>query len=187
MKRANLQRQKGVTLVVALIMLTLLTLLALTSANLGNSSLQSVSNMQQRNDVYAAAQEAVEQALSKKFYETPTAMITDDVCGANKKCIDYNGDGTADVKVTLQEPVCVKAQPYIPPDLNDMQEVTCAQEQDQNSLSMDRKAVNSSCFDTVWEIRAQAKDDVTKATVNYVQGIAVPVAEKDVPASCMPS
>jgi Tfp pilus assembly protein PilX len=187
MKRAMRHHQQGVTLVVALIMLVMLTMLALTSANLGNSSLQSVSNMQQRSDVYAAAQETVEQALSKQFYENPTAMITDPVCGANAKCIDYNGDGTADVRVTLSQPVCVKAQPYIPPDLSDMQEVTCAQEQDQSSLSMDRKVVNSSCFDTVWEIQAQAKDTVTNATVNYVQGLAVPVAEKDVPATCMPS
>ncbi|NEX60292.1 PilX N-terminal domain-containing pilus assembly protein [Noviherbaspirillum galbum] len=187
MKRPMLKHQKGVTLMVALIMLVLLTLLALTSANLGNSSLQSVSNMQQHNDVYSAAQEAVDQAISDQFYQNPAAMITDPNCGANTKCVDVNGDGTNDIRVTLQQPVCVKAQPYIPPDLSDLQEVTCAQEQDQTGMSMERKTVNSACYDTVWEIRAQSKDMVNNATVNYVQGVAVPVSEKDVPGSCLPS
>ena len=115
MKRtmSTFQRQRGVTLVTALIMLILLTLMVLASANLGNSSLQAVGNMQQRSDVYAAAQETVEQALSStSFYNTPSTPITDQCGGtANTKCIDTNGDGNTDVKVTLAPTVCIPAQP----------------------------------------------------------------------------
>lgn len=180
-------KQRGVTLVVALIMLILLTLLVLTSANLGNSSLQTVGNMQQRNEVYTAAQETVEQAISTKFYETPSQPIADKCNNQNNtKCIDTNGDGTTDVTVKLDPAVCMTAQPYVPPNLADNQEVTCAQEQDQAGLAMETKRVNTQCWNTVWELRATANDAVTQATTNFVQGVAVPVPSGDVPAVCMP-
>ena len=189
MKRTMPRQQRGVTLVTALIMLILLTLMVLASANLGNSSLQAVGNMQQRSDVYAAAQEAVETALSKTdFYKTPDSPISDQCNSAvNTRCVDTNGDGVTDVTVTLGTTTCVTAQPYIPPNPADMQEVTCAQEQDQTSLSTEQKQVNSACWDTVWELRALAKDVTTNATVTYVQGVAVPVSGADVPGACMPS
>lgn len=182
-----LHKQRGVTLVVALIMLVLLTLLTLTSANLGNSSLQTVGNMQQRNEVYAAAQETVEQALSTTFYTTPDTPITDKCGGtANTKCIDTNGDGTPDVTVTLDPAACMTAQPYIPPHLNDNQEVTCTEGQDPTNLAMEQGAVNTQCWNTVWELRARANDNVTSGTVNFVQGVSVPIDRASATTTCIP-
>lgn len=81
------RRQQGMTLVMALIMLVLLTVLALTSFSLGNSNLQVVSNMQQREQAIAAANQVIEETISSpRFFSTPEAALTNP-CGApNQRC-----------------------------------------------------------------------------------------------------
>jgi Tfp pilus assembly protein PilX len=181
MNNFQLSKQHGVTLITALIMLVLLTLMVLVSADLGNSSLQSVGNMQQRSEVYSAAQETVEQAISSTaFYKTPTAPITDTCNGqANTKCIDTNGDGNNDVAVTLANSGCLTAQEHVATNFTDPQEITCVQGQDQNQLSDELTGTDSACWDTVWELKATAKDMTSKATVVYTQGVAVTVSNGD--------
>lgn len=184
MNNFQLSKQRGVTLVTALIMLVLLTLMVLVSADLGNSSLQSVGNMQQRNEVYSAAQEVVEQAISSTaFYQTPSTSITDSCNGqANTKCIDTNGDGTNDVSVKLDTSNCLTAQEHVTTDYT--QEITCVQSQGGEALSDALAGVNSACWDTVWELKATAKDLTSKATVAYTQGVAVTVPAGNT-SSCM--
>jgi Tfp pilus assembly protein PilX len=181
MNTFQLSRERGVTLVTALIMLIMLTLMVLVSADLGNSSLQSVGNMQQRSEVYSAAQETIEEAVSSTaFYKTPTAPITDTCNGqANTKCIDTNGDGTNDVAVTLGTSGCLTAQEHVATNFTDPQEITCVQGQDQNQLSDELTGTDSACWDTIWELKATAKDMTSKATVVYTQGVAVTVPNGD--------
>ena len=61
----SIHRERGITLVTALIMLVLLTLVALTTFNVGKSNLQIVSNMQQRDEATAAAREVLEEVISR--------------------------------------------------------------------------------------------------------------------------
>lgn len=182
-------KQHGVTLVVALVMLVLLTLLVLTSANLGNGSLQTVGNMQYRNEAAAAAQEAIEQVISKEFYQNPDVLIpSDDSALVNTMSVDTKGDGNKNVTVTLDKAQCKTAQPYVPPEvkLSDPQEVTCVQEQDSTTPSLEMPGVNTACWNAVWELQAHATDKSTGASVDVVQGVEMPVQQGYVPNTCMP-
>jgi Tfp pilus assembly protein PilX len=185
--RAPLRRQRGVTLIVALIMLVLLTLLALTSFNLGNSNLQIVSNMQQRNEAVAAAQEVIEEAISStRFFSSPDDALANPCGAANQRCIDTNGDGKPDVTVVLAKPVCAKAQAVKNSslDLAQSENAGCVVSQVQNFGTSGAVTGDSLCADSVWELRATATDDVTEASVEVTQGVAVRVAKDDIATNC---
>lgn len=185
--RPPLPRQRGVTLVVALIMLVLLTLLALTSFNLGNSNLQIVSNMQQKNEAIAAAQEVIEEALSSTRFFTAPANALAAPCGApNQRCVDVNGDGVADVTVALATPTCAKAQPVKNStlDVSVAENSGCLVGQVQNFGTAGAVTGDSLCADSVWELRATATDNTTEASVEVTQGVAVRVAKDDIITNC---
>ena len=183
-----LHRQQGVTLVVALIMLVLLTLLALTSFNVSKSSLQVVSNMQQRDEAVAAAREVIEETISNtRFFNTPGDVLANP-CGApNQRCIDTNGDGTPDVTVALTPPPsCVKAQSIKSSDLDVANEddAGCTIGAQQNHGVAGAVTGNSECANSIWEVTAVATDATTQATVTVTQGVAVRVAKDDVATNC---
>ena len=184
----RLHRQRGITLVIALVMLVLLTLLALTSFNLGQSNLQVVSNMQARSEALAAARQTVEETISSpRFILTPTDSLAAP-CGApNKRCLDVNGDGTNDVTVALTpRPACVKARGVMNTELDvtSVEEAGCALGAAQSFGVEGSVTGESLCSDSVWELNAVATDEVTKAKVEHTQGIAVRVARDDIETSC---
>lgn len=182
------QRERGVTLVVALIMLVLITLLALTTFNLGKSSMQVVSNMQARSQVSAAARQTVEETISStRFFNTPEDSLANP-CGApNTRCADINGDGTTDVTVKLTPaPACVKARSVMTSelDVSDVEQAGCALGAAQSFGVSGSVTGESLCSDSVWELNAEATDNVTSAKVQYTQGIGVRVARDDIETSC---
>ena len=182
------RREAGITLVVALIMLVLLTLLALTSFNLGNSNLQIVGNMQQREQTIAAANEVLEATISNtKFFQTPQAAVPDP-CGApNERCIDTNGDGKEDVHVVLTPaPSCAKVQIIRNSDLNvaDSEDQKCSSGSDQNFGVVGAADGSSECANSVWDLNAVATDVATGAAVKVTQGVAVRVAKDDAATNC---
>ncbi len=97
-----LQSQKGAALVVAMLMLAVLALLGVTSVNNSTMNLRVTQNLQARQDVEAAAQNAIEQVISSiASFNTPTALTV-------------NGDGTAipvGTNVVVDAPVCTEARP----------------------------------------------------------------------------
>jgi Tfp pilus assembly protein PilX len=182
------QRQRGITLVTALIMLVLLTLLALTSFNVGRSNLQIVSNMQQRDEATAAAQEVLEETISNpRFSVTPDNALTNPCGAANQRCVDTNGDGTADVRVALApSPKCVTA-PVIKNsalDLSVPEDAKCSMGSAQNFGVAGAVDGSSACADSVWDVSAVATDLQTNAQVKVTQGVAVRVARDDVANNC---
>lgn len=188
------RKQQGVTLVVALIMLVLLTLLVLTSANLGKASLETVGNMQQRNEAQAAAEEAIQQAISSpRFINTPTTVFANPCDGVdNRKCFDTNGDGVTDVKVDVAPPKCVTVRTIINNQLQltkasgaiNNDDLACANGENPEDFSFENPAANSRCAQTVWEIQANATDAVTQASVQVTQGVAARVDVDAVATSC---
>lgn len=183
-----LQRQRGITLVTALIMLVLLTLLALTSFNVGRSNLQIVSNMQQRDEATAAAQETIEETISNpRFSVTPDNALINPCGAANQRCVDTNGDGAADVKVALTpSPKCVKA-PVIKNsalDLSVPEDAKCSMGSAQAFGVAGAVDGSSACADSVWDVSALATDLQTNAQVRVTQGVAVRVARDDVANNC---
>jgi len=183
-------RQRGVVMVVGLIMLVLMTLMALTTLNLGKSSLQIVGNMQLRKQVLAAAQEAIEDAVSTtRMFLSPTAIYTNPCAGANTKCIDIDGDGHPDLTVALKPtPTCVKAQiiknAFMNLNLNDTNDQACVLSTNQTFGVAGSSTANSLCSDTVWQVRAEASDNVTQAKVSVTEGVAVRVGSDVVATYC---
>jgi Tfp pilus assembly protein PilV len=92
-------KQSGATLLVSLIILVLMTLLGVSSFLLGKSNMQTVGNMQQRNEAMAAAQQTVEETVSKRSFLKPLQMRCQ--VGVLLKCVDVNADGKSDVTVVL--------------------------------------------------------------------------------------
>ena len=182
------RREQGITLVTALIMLLLLTMLALASVNLGNSNLQVVGNMQRRDQALAAAHAVLEETISSPtFTQTPNSALAK-TCGApNQRCVDTDGDGKTDIKVTLSPPPsCVKVQPIKNSDLNlnDDEDIGCAVGASQMHGVVGANDGNSDCDNSVWDVSAVATDDATQASVKVVQGVAVRIARDDVATNC---
>jgi Tfp pilus assembly protein PilX len=181
-------RERGLTMVTALIMLVLLTLLALTSINLGNSNLQIVSNMQQREQALAAANEVLEEAISStRFFNSPEATLNNPCDTPNTRCVDTDGDGKTDVKVALTpSPACVKAQSIKASDLNlqDTEDAGCSVGANQNFGVAGATDGNSECANSIWDVTAVATDVVTQASVTVTQGVAVRVAKDDIATNC---
>ncbi len=186
---ARQTRQRGITLIVALIMLALLTLLALTSFNLGRANMDIISNMQQRDEAIAAAREVIEETVSStRFITSPSDAIGQPCNGnSNTRCIDTNGDGVADITVLLNPaPNCVKAQSIKVSalDASRADDAGCSLGVAQNFGVSGAVTGDSLCADSLWEIHATATDAVSAATVEVTQGISVRVANDDIATSC---
>lgn len=183
------RRERGITLVTALIMLVLLTLIALTTFNVGKSNLQIVSNMQQRDEAGAAAREVIEEVISNtRFTITPGHALAEPCDGVpNQRCVDTNGDATPDVKVAITPaPKCVMA-PVIRNtalDLSRQEDLVCSMGASQAFGVAGAVDGASACADSVWEINVVATDLETEAEVEVNQGVSVRVARDDVTNNC---
>lgn len=185
----QLARQRGITLIVGLIMLVLITLLAVTTFNMGRSGIQVVSNMQAKAEGETAARQVIEETISStRFFDTPNDSLANPCNGeANTRCVDVNGDGTQDVKVALTPaPACVRARPVMNTELNVTvaDDVGCALGAAQSFGVAGSVTGESLCADSLWELHAVATDTVTEATTEVTQGVAVRVARDDVETSC---
>jgi Tfp pilus assembly protein PilX len=185
--------QRGVTLVVGMIMLVLITLLVLASFHLGRNNLEIVGNAQQRNDALGAAQQTIEAAVASPLLTSNPASIFPTPCPgwpANTLCYDVNGDGTNDVVVQITPaPTCVKAQVIanisLPP--GDICKTATPQ-----CFGQGCPVDESNCANSVWDIRAVAQNLAPNgisaasqgptAVVN--QGIARRVSKNEVATSC---
>ncbi len=188
MTRRILRRQRGMTLLIALIMLVLMTLFAVTTYNLGKSSLLIVGNMQQRNQAAAAAQSAVEEVISgTRFFQTPGSVFTVPCAGLNTRCFDITGDGAPDVTVSLTpQPVCVTAQTIKSADLDlsKPDDVGCSIGTSQSFGILGSASGDSLCANSLWEINAVAVDNVTQARAQVTHGVGVRVSTDNVGSSC---
>lgn len=185
----SLTHQRGITLIVALIMLVMITLLGLSSFNSAKTSLLTVSNMQQQNQVTAAINETFDEVFSnKKYSETPTATLSAPCGGVtNTRCIDINGDGLPDVTVTLTPaPTCVKSQviPTNKIDLTVVEDYGCSVGEGDNTGIIGAVSGDSLCSESIWEINAVGVDNTTQTTVRAKQGIASRIPTNDTPPGC---
>src|ERR1700692_3718270 len=146
-------RQRGAALIVSLIMLILISLLAVASFRLGKSDLQIVGNMQQRKQALSAAQQAIEQVISSTLFTTAPTNALPTPCGgvANTACVDVNGDGVADVNVSILV-LCNAIAPILNAalDLTNPNDAGCALGANQNAGVAGAANNNSMCSNSVW-------------------------------------
>lgn len=172
------RRQRGATLIVSLVMLVLITLLAVSSFSLGKGNVQIVGNMQQRNQAFAAAQQAVATVISStQFTATPSnAIPVPCVNGPNTLCVSVNGDGGNDVDVVVT-PTCDSIQP-IPVnqlDFTNPNDAGCLIGASQDFGVTGASNNNSMCSNSVWDIQANATDQMSGANYVVDQGVGVRV------------
>ena len=140
----NHVRQRGLTLVVSMIMLVVLTLLVVSAIRFSNTNLKTVANMQYKNETAAAAQKAIEVVMSDlNKFKTPTDTVLN---------VDINNDGLTDYVVTAYAPVCTLAIPV---------------------AGYSASFAASAPQDTYWDIKSLVTDARTGATSTVHQGVRV--------------
>ena len=182
------RRQRGATLVVALILLVLLTLFALSSMNTANTSLKVTGNMQAKSEALNAAQETIETVISTpQFIVDPANAVINPCAGANTRCADVTGDGTPEYTTTLvPQPACMSAKPIKNENLNlsSMEDLGCSSGQQQQFGVAGAVTGNSLCANSVWEISAQTRAAASGAMVSVRQGVGVRITADDAGTSC---
>lgn len=197
--------QRGITLILSLIMLVLLTIMALSAFHIGKGSLQVVDNAQQQKQVENAAQAMVDQVLSSpSFVGSPTTVLDNSNCpsgmtvGSNSRCMDLYGDGKTVVVVNLSPtingvvsaPTCKQVKVVLNSELNveatdSSEEVGCTRGQDQNRFGVEGAATDESlCSDSLWEINAEATERVSNAKAVITQGVKMRVSNDAVKTAC---
>lgn len=145
--------QRGITLLVGMIMLVVITLMVTTAFMMSNTNLKSVGNMQARNEAIAAANVAIEQVLSSPFTDAPGAESID---------VDIDNDGDVDYTVDIATPVCLRAS----------RDMTAPP----SSASLPVLSV-ASTWNTLWDIEASVNDLRSGAKVTVASGTRVLLSE----------
>lgn len=170
MRPINAGRQKGVTLIVGLIMLILITLMVTTAFTLNTSNLKSVGNMQFRNESISAANKAIEQTVSTSFL---TGFLSVPI--ASTITYDINNDGVTDYAVAVAQPVCVQA-------------VMVAGTSGAGGCSGVRGGVLAGCstpnYTTLWDVTATVTDPVSGSSVVVREGVRMELTEVQKNAVC---
>lgn len=189
-----LARQKGVTLILSLIMLVLLTMVALSTFNLGKGGLQLVDNAQQRSQAQNIAQETIDTVISSSgFTSHPTSVLDNGNCPtalnapANSTCTDLYGDGKTIIKVALSPtPGCVQASSVAQSSLNlgNAEDLGCTVGVAQNFGIAGTSSSESLCSDSLWEITAEASEATSNAKAVITQGVKLRVSTDAVATSC---
>jgi Tfp pilus assembly protein PilX len=201
--QARHRKQHGSTLLVSMIMLLLITMLAFTSFRLASGNLKIVGNMQQRNQVLAAAQGAIEKVVSNPLFSAtpgkalPTLSSADlptpCVATPNTTCIDVNGDGATDITVRVgglrpdgsYAPCVQQVKPVANAslDLSRPEDSSCSVGVGQTYGVEGANSGNSMCTDMLWEVLAEATDTQAGASAAVTAGIRVRSSNDDANAT----
>ncbi|HEX8011782.1 MAG TPA: PilX N-terminal domain-containing pilus assembly protein [Casimicrobiaceae bacterium] len=157
-----LREQRGVALVMSVLMLVLLTLLVLAVINMSTVNLRVAHNEQTKTESIAAAQRAIEQVASANFPADPQPVTV---------AVDINNDGRSDYSVAVAKPECKNAVPIkvVELDIAQPSDVACFTS---SAVGSAGSTGNSVCANTQWDIAAKTTDAANSgATVTVHQGI----------------
>lgn len=168
--RTSLRRQKGVTLIVGLILLVLITLMVVTAFTLSTTNLKAVGNMQFRNESIAAANRAIEFVIGTNF---PVGFVA--VPPAQTIAFDINQDGNPDYSVLVAVPTCLQSS-------------TVTGSGGSGSCGGIRAGGLAGCstsnFTSLWEVKATVTDSVSGAQVTVTQGFRTELTQTQNTAVC---
>jgi len=165
-----LHKQRGSTLLVALVMLMLLTLVALSAMNASTTSIEVVGNAQLREEANAAAQQVIEGVISSNFTASPaSSVVAANVGGTNYSAV-------------VAVPTCKSTVPIVNSELdpNNPSDTVCLSSGSiQNTGVMNASGVVSTaqswCYQQTWEVNATVNDSDTGANASVHQGISLRV------------
>ncbi len=172
--------QRGIVLVIALIMLLAITLMVVTTSNIADTNMRIVGNLEAREQARTAAIAALEEAISSsRFATSPGAMFLASCDVANRLCFDTNNDGYTDVTVQMADPECVSVIPKKNTEIDKFgDDVDC------HFPGEDGTNIYSLCAASVWELEATATDVVTGAEVTVRQGVSILTSLNNIDTAC---
>lgn len=166
--------QKGITLVVSLIMMVVLTLLVVSAIRFGNINLKIAGNAQAEVEATAAAQVGIEKMLGA----ISAAAKIDTVPAQPAMNVST---GAVTYKVNVAKPVCVFSKNIETTELDPSKpgDKLCFEAPDVDApLGPDGKPVAkpTACKDQQWDVAASLSDGPTGAKVSMLQGVSLRVA-----------
>ena len=177
MKVGNLSRlparQKGVTLLVGMIMLVVLTLLVVFAIRSSNTGLQVAGNMQAQIEATGAAQQAIEQIVEQ--FKLDTLNPAD--IAAQTVPVQL---GNQQFLVAVATPVCeMKAPVYVVTDPTGSGRNCLGSNNNDVILDVDGNEIVrlTICATQSWRVEATASDATTGANVSLVQGVSIRVQD----------
>lgn len=187
LNRPTARRQRGATLVMALIFLVLMSLFAI-NAFLGSTThLRVVGSMQARGEALAAAQVGIEQVVSSEGFAVNPALA------ASAPIVVNNGSASHTVLIT-PAPSCYRVRMVKNSELDasNAADVACLRSgtvqtpgvEQPTAAQAGQLADNSLCADTEWNVRAQVTDARSGAQVAVNQGVALRMIESDAINHC---
>lgn len=197
--------QRGVVLLVGLVMLLLVTIMAISGFNMIKVNQQVTGNMESRAQAAVVANAAIEEAISGTlFFKRPENVFINSCGSANRKCYDLNADGVRDVVVSVSRPSCVVVLPkpnsYFLQRAEELKQQAVAKfaaNLPEDARELLRKArglesctmgggnvTMSRCADVTWDLEAVAVDEVTGARATVRQGVAVTADINNVASVC---
>jgi Tfp pilus assembly protein PilX len=177
----SLRSQRGMTLVVALVMLVVLTLLVVSGIRFGNINLKIAGNAQVETEATAAAQVGLETAVRTMVATTDISTIA-----AQPSLSITTGGATYRVAVTKPGCIFTKNVPTSDLDATKPADQVCFEATDTDKLVTSSGTLTttpSACKDQQWDVQAAVDDSSNSgAKVTVLQGASVRVgAQVDCP------
>ncbi len=177
-------RQRGVVLVVAMVIMTLVALLSLSALRASDSNVQVAANVQSRQEGLDSSQIALERVVSANdFFQNPAA-----VAAAAPLSIDVNGDQREDFAVSMRQPECLRARPVLGSELSadSARDSACTYDANMADTGNADAGVlpNATCSNTEWQLTATAVSPTIGASVTASQGVAVRVQTSEASTWC---
>jgi Tfp pilus assembly protein PilX len=162
-------RQGGMTLLISLIMLVVLTLFAITAIRTGNIGFKIVGNQQAQKLMEAAAQQAIEQAISNLANFDPATVIAPSATVAQRVCVNA---AAGDAPVAIPPGTCSSGTQV------DVAPVRCISTK---RSQYDSLTQSMATYDNLWEIVATVTDTLTGAKATYHQGVKIRMLSNSCP------
>lgn len=168
--RAGVHSQRGVILIVSLIMLIALTLLGVSVINLSTVNLRIVNNMQVKMEAVSSAQRMIDRVLSTDFSESAARIVA--VAGTTAVSV-----GGQSYDVTLRRP-CVVGLSTI--NVNELVDASGNPKNDESKKCigtttdpMGNKTQSSECAKLRWQLRGQVASGWFGASATVCQAAGV--------------
>lgn len=149
-------RQRGIVLILSLIMLMVLTLIAVSAIRLSTVNLRTVANAQSRIEARSTAQRTIDLVLSSNF--------TDNIAGTASTVTV--SEGGKNYTVVIARPCLVRTAPVqnISLDISKADDKKCL-----DTLSNPYSA----CADTIWQLQASSSSGWFGANISITQGTGI--------------
>ena len=149
-------RQRGIVLILSLIMLMVLTLIAVSAIRMSTVNLRSVANAQSRTEAMSTAQRTIDLILSSNF--------TDNIAGTAQTLTV--SEGGKNYTVVVSRPCIERTSPV----QNVSLDITKAD--DKKCLDTSTNPY-SACADTIWQIQVASSSGWFGANVTITQGTGI--------------